>query len=125
MALVSVDFTRRDGALAPKLLFGSIPERMEAGCYLVRFKGKAANHETSGDQGAHAPARSMRSLLEGKIVQARFEVEPAGWNDAGVTDVQSCRITEPAPSGNGTRIPGGGGQRIALQRERAGSGRTS
>ena len=125
MASVSVDFTWRDGALAPNLLFGSIPESIEAGCYLMRFEGKAANHEAPGHQGTHAPARSMRSPLEGKIVQARFEVEPAGWNDTGMTDVQSCRIKEPAPSGRGPRIPGRRPQRIALQRKRAGPGRNT
>ena len=45
MASVSVDFTWRDGALAPNLLFGSIPESIEAGCYLMRFEVCGLNVE--------------------------------------------------------------------------------
>ncbi len=82
------------------VLFGQIPERMEARCDLMRFERKAADDKACRDKRAHAPARRIAGFPEGKVVQAGFEADPSRLRNAGMTDIQSGRVAEPAPARN-------------------------
>src|SRR5579862_2167278 len=100
IAWPSVDFTRRNGRLAPELLFGQIPERMEARRDLMRFEREAADYKACRNQRANTPARRLACLTERKIVEPGFEADPPRLCNAGMTDIESSRVAEPAPSRN-------------------------